>query len=81
MASLTTIQVTQEEDREISQLKEVLGLSSKKAVVMEGVHLLEKMLVDRERVGKLKKASLKVRKSSLKANREWSASSSAIHKL
>lgn len=78
MAVLNTIQMTQAEDREIVELKEELGLSSKKAVVLEGIHLLKKSLIEQKRIQTLKNASIKVRKASKKENQEWSKLSSAL---
>ena len=67
----TTIQITPEEDREISELKERLQLPSKKAVVLEGLRSLRQIIKDQQRRRRLKTASLRVRDVSIHTNREW----------
>lgn len=78
MKTLTTIQVTSEEDKEIAALKEKLHLSSKKAVVLEGLRLLRQMIRDQQRRRRLQAASRLVREESRKANREWSPLAAAL---
>lgn len=78
MKVATTIQITSEEDREISRLKEVLGLPSKKAVVMEGVRGLREILKDQHRRRRLQVASRLVREESRAANREWAPLASSL---
>ena len=78
MKAVSTIQVTSEEDKEIAHLKEELGLPSKKAVVLEGLRSLRKLLEDQRRHHRLQSASLLVRKGSSKINREWAAHSTAL---
>lgn len=78
MKTLTTIQVTSEEDKEIVALKEKLHLSSKKAVVLEGLRLLRQRIRDQQRRRNLQEASLLVREESVKINREWSPLATAL---
>jgi hypothetical protein len=78
MKTLTTIQVTSEEDREIAVLKNKLGLPSKKAVVLEGLRALQQILRDQQRRQRLQAASRLVREQSKKINREWAPLSTAL---
>jgi hypothetical protein len=78
MKTLTTIQVTSEEDREIALLKEKLGLPSKKAVVLEGLRALRRILQDQMRRKRLQAASRLVREDSRRINDEWSPLSTAL---
>lgn len=78
MKSLTTIQVTLEEDKEIALLKDKLGLPSKKAVVMEGLKALRQILQDQMRRKRLQAASRLVREGSRSANQEWASLSTAL---
>lgn len=78
MKTLTTIQVTSEEDREIAVLKGKLGLPSKKAVVLEGLRALRQILQDQQRRRRLQAASRLVRGESQKINREWAPLSTAL---
>ncbi len=73
----TTIQISSEEDHEITLLKNKLGFPSKKAVIMEGVHTLQQILQNKERASRLANASLKIRKESKKANQIWAPLSTA----
>jgi len=67
----TTIQITEKENGEIGKLKEALHLPNKKAVVLEGVRSLWKQVEERKRWERLQSASRKVRRISMKVNREW----------
>lgn len=67
---LNTIQITRKEDHIITQLKNKLGFSSKKAVIMAGLEALVAEHERQKRVERLKKASLAVRKESQKINEE-----------
>ena len=78
MGSLTTIQVTSEEDREIALLRDKLGFSSKKAVVLEGLRALRRILQDQQRRRRLQAASRLVRQESRKINQEWAPLSTAL---
>lgn len=78
MKSLTTIQVTFEEDREIDTLKEKLGLPSKKAVVMEGLRALQERIRESQRRKRLHTASHLVYGESKRINQEWASHSSAL---
>lgn len=78
MKVATTIQITAEEDREISELKTKLGLPSKKAVVIEGIRNLREIIQDQRRRQRLQAASREVRKRSFHANREWAPLSTAL---
>ena len=78
MKVATTIQMTFEEDQEILALKEMLRLSSKKAVVLEGIRILREGMRQKDRKSRLQEASTLARKESLQANQEWSPSSSAV---
>jgi hypothetical protein len=80
MIVATTIQLTREEDLAIAGLKKKLGLASKRAVVMEGVRSLMGQLEERQRRGRLQKASALVREGSRQANRQWAPLSSALTK-
>ena len=73
MRSLTTIQVTKTEDREIAQLRSRLGLKSKKEVLREGLRALQGMLRGQQRRKRLHSASLAVRGSSIREGRRWAA--------
>lgn len=74
----TTIQITSEEDREISRMRSRLGLPSKKAVVLEGLKSLRQILKDQGRRKRLQAASLRLRKQSKEVNKEWAPLSSAL---
>lgn len=74
----TTIQITSEEDQELRKLKRALRLPSKKAVVLEGVRALRRLVQDEARRSRLQEVSRKVRGSSLEVNREWSPLSVAV---
>lgn len=76
--SLYTIQITSDENHEIETLKEAFDFPTKKAVVLEGLHLLKESLEEKKRVEQLQTLSLKLRKQSLKVNREWAPFSKAI---
>lgn len=78
MKTLTTIQVTSDEDREIAILKEKLGLPSKKAVVLEGLRALRQILQDQMRRKRLQAASRLVREESRRMNDEWAPLSTAL---
>lgn len=78
MKVATTIQITAEEDKQITSLKKALNFASKKAVVMEGVRLLAVYRQNQARVSRLQGLSKKIRKSSLQVNREWAAHSTAV---
>ncbi|OGQ08164.1 MAG: hypothetical protein A3G32_08460 [Deltaproteobacteria bacterium RIFCSPLOWO2_12_FULL_40_28] len=78
MKALTTIQITIDEDMEISQLKRELKLPSKKAVVMEGVRTLSQFLKDKKRRLHIQNLSLKISKESGKINKEWAPLSTSL---
>lgn len=78
VGTVTTIQITPDEDREITDLKEQLKLPSKRAVVMEAVRSLRLLMEDEERRGRLRRASSLVSRGSMDANREWAPQSSAL---
>lgn len=78
MQVATTIQVTKEEDRAITQLKKKLGLPSKKAVLLEGMQALTQIVENRQRRTRLQAASLAVRRESIKINKEWAPRSTAL---
>ena len=78
MPSLTTIQITKEEDAEIGFLKEKLALPSKKAVVMEGLNALREILRNQQRRRRLQASSQMVRKESGRINRDWAGLSTAL---
>lgn len=78
MKAATTIQVTKEEDRAITRLKNKLALPSKKAVVLEGIRALSDIVEDRQRRRRLQVASLAVRLESKRINKEWAHHSSAL---
>ncbi len=78
MKVATTFQISPEEDREITRLKKELGLPSKKAVILEGIRVLHQMKSEQDRRQRLKSASQRVSKHSLKINREWGPRSSAL---
>ncbi|MBI4411540.1 MAG: hypothetical protein HY541_03555 [Deltaproteobacteria bacterium] len=78
MRPATTIQVTREEDRAVTRLKNKLGLSSKKAVFLEGLRALSEIVEDRQRRVRLRAASLAVRADSKKVNKEWAVLSAAL---
>lgn len=78
MKVATTIQITQEEDREISQLKKKLGFKTKKAVVLEGLKSLAENLQNKQRRIRLQQTSLRVRDSSSTTNKEWALYSTAL---
>lgn len=73
----TTIQISDEEDQEITKLREFMGLPSKRAVVMEGVKALRDLLRRERRRQQMRKASLRVREGSAAANRAWADLSTA----
>lgn len=75
---MRTIQLTDDEDREVAELKKRLSLPSKKAVILEGLRSLRQILQAQKRQRRLRSASLSVRKQSLAANREWASRSTAI---
>lgn len=77
MKVATTIQLSPDEDSVLVMLKNKLQLSNKKAVVMEGLRALQKLLEEKERTTRLQRASRLVGKSSLTHNREWAPQSSA----
>lgn len=72
---LNTVQISREEDRIITQIKNKLGFSSKKAVIMAGLNSLLMEYEKQKRVKMLQKASLLVRKESQKINSEMMAGS------
>lgn len=72
---LNTVQISREEDRMITQIRNKLGFSSKKAVIMAGLKSLLMEYEKQKRVKMLKKASLLVRKESQKINSEMMAGS------
>lgn len=78
MKVATTIQVTSEEDQEIARLKKILGLPTKKAVVMEGIRSLRQILRDQQRRRRLQEASAVIQSDSRQTNREWAPHSTAI---
>ena len=78
MQAATTIQVTKEEDRAITQLKKRLGLPSKKAVLLEGMRALTQIAEDRQRRIRLQAASLTTRRESIEINKEWASRSTAL---
>lgn len=69
---LTTIQISKQEDRLITRLKNLLNFSSKKAVVMAGIQNLLDEYEKKLKAEKLKKMALKVQKESARVNREFS---------
>lgn len=71
MKVATTIQISTEEDREIMHLKKELGLATKKAVIMEGVHSLAERVEEWKRKRRLQKASQLTRRESIEENRLW----------
>ena len=73
----TTIQISPEEDREITRLKKALHFPTKKAVVMAGIQKLERAFQEDKRRRRLQEASLRVRKESLRVNQEWAPYSTA----
>jgi hypothetical protein len=78
MKVATTIQLTSEEDQEIARLKKAMKLNSKKAVVIEGLHALRKLIEAQKRRDRIQKAVLAVREESLAVNREWAPHSTAV---
>lgn len=78
MKSINTIQVTPQEDKEMSILKEELGLPSKREVLREGLKALRQILEAQQRRKRLQAASRAVRAGSHEANLEWAPLSSAL---
>ncbi|MBF0104938.1 MAG: hypothetical protein HQM16_06380 [Deltaproteobacteria bacterium] len=70
---LTTIQISKAEDRFITRLKKLLGLSSKKAVVMAGVQNLWLEHLKQTKAQRLQKAALSVQKESAEVHHEFSS--------
>jgi hypothetical protein len=68
----TSIQISKEEDRQIEQLKALLKLPSKKAVVLEALRELWDRYRQNRRSERLKAASLLCREGSLRVSREMS---------
>lgn len=67
----TTIQITKEEDQKIIDLKKILGLASKKAVVLEGLNSLNRHVAALKRQRRIRKAVRLVREQSQEINQEW----------
>lgn len=78
MRIATTIQMTSDEDKEVSRLKEEMRLPSKKAVVLEGLQALRQILQAQGRRRRLQVASRAVRGSTVKVHQEWAALSAAV---
>lgn len=75
---MRTIQLTNDEDREVADLKDRLGLPTKKAVIMEGLRSLRKLVQAQKRRRRLTAASVRVRKQSLSVNRSWAPRGTAV---
>ncbi len=65
-----TIQITQEENQQIEQLKTLLKLPSKRAVVLEGLRGLREKYQMSARRQRLRAASQRCREESLEINQE-----------
>lgn len=78
MKVANSIQISEEEDRQINQLKDALGFSTKKQVIREGLRVLGQIVKDQHRTERLRKASRLIRKQSTEINREWAVQSTAI---
>ncbi|MBX7147926.1 hypothetical protein K1X76_02475 [bacterium] len=69
---LNTIQINGNEDKFIAKAKKDFGFSSKKEVVLAGVQALYKLRKKELKALQMQKASLAVRKESMKINKEMS---------
>lgn len=76
---LNSIQITKQEDQLITKLKKALGLPSKKAVLRRALETLVQEYEATKKAERLRDASLRVRKESLKINRDFAGLSSAAH--
>ncbi len=78
MKVATTIQLSPDEDSLLVRIKQKLRLANKKAVVLEGIRLLDEQVRGRERASRLARASGLVRAESRSVNREWAPISTAV---
>ena len=78
MKVANTIQISSEEDRQINRLQKSLGLDSKKAVIRQGLKMLDDMVAEQQRYQSLQRASQRISQQSKKANQEWSPYSTAL---
>ena len=77
---MKTIQFTDEEDREIAELKVALHLPNKKEVVREGLRSLRELVQARKRSRRLQKASQLVATSSQEINEKWAPLATPLRK-